>query len=55
MRKSARWQLEAWERGDGWCYWSYRLLCSSVREAGKQGLEARDFDQATAACWLPKP
>ncbi len=41
--KVAKAQLEAWKKGSGYFYWSYKLLTDTVNESGWIGWDSWDF------------
>lgn len=47
-------QLQAWEKGQGWFYWSYKLLLDTVNVSGSEGLDSWDMGKCIDQCWLPK-
>ena len=51
-REVAQLQLDAWARGSGWFYWSYKLLFDSVSDPARRGLEAWDYGYVRACGWL---
>lgn len=52
-RTLARAQLEAWEKGSGYFYWSYKLLTDTVNEKGWIGWDSWDFGRCVDFGWFP--
>ncbi len=50
----AKAQLDAWRRGSGYYYWSYKLLLDTVNEAGWIGWDSWDMGRCVDFGWLPK-
>ena len=46
-------QLEAWRRGSGYFYWSYKLLLDTVNEPGWIGWDCWDLGKSAALGWFP--
>ena len=46
-------QLNAWKKGSGYFYWSYKLLTDTVNEAGWVGWDSWDFGRCAAFGWFP--
>lgn len=46
-------QLEAWEKGSGYFYWSYKLLTDTVNETGWVGWDSWDFGRCADFGWFP--
>lgn len=53
-QKIAEAQLRAWEKGNGYFYWNYKLLLDPVNESGWIGWDAWDFGKCMALGWFPK-
>ncbi len=49
----AKAQLEAWSKGSGHFYWSYKLLTDTVNEPGWVGWECWDFGRCVDFDWYP--
>lgn len=47
-------QLDAWKRGSGYFYWSYKLLIDTVNEQGWDGWDSWDFGRCMDFGWFPK-
>ena len=41
----AKAQLSAWQQGNGYFYWSYKLLIDTVNNPNWQGWDSWDFDR----------
>lgn len=52
-REVAKAQLEAWEKGSGYFYWSYKLLTDTVNEKGWIGWDSWDFGRCVDFGWFP--
>ena len=52
-RALARAQTEAWDKGSGYFYRSYKFLTDSVNEAGWVGWDSWDFGRCAAFGWFP--
>ena len=50
----AKEQLDAWKKGSGYFYWSYKLLVDTVNDAGWIGWDSCDFGRCTDFGWFPK-
>ena len=50
----AKEQLDAWKKGSGYFYWSYKLLVDTVYDAGWIGWDSWDFGRCTDFGWFPK-
>ena len=50
----AKEQLDAWKKGSGYFYWSYKLLVDTVNDAGWIGWDSWDFGRCTDFGWFPK-
>ena len=50
----AKEQLDAWKKGSGYFYWSYKLLVDTVNDAGWIGWDRWDFGRCTGVGWFPK-
>lgn len=46
-------QLDAWEKGSGYFYWSYKLLTDTVNETGWVGWDSWDFGRCADFGWFP--
>lgn len=46
-------QRAAFEQGDGWFYWSYKLLTDTVNEPGWAGWDAWDLGRCVDNGWFP--
>ncbi|MGN0514629.1 MAG: glycoside hydrolase family 5 protein [Lachnospiraceae bacterium] len=46
-------QLQAWNKGSGYFYWSYKLLVDTVNEAGWIGWDSWDFGRCVDFGWFP--
>lgn len=47
-------QLKAWEKGQGWFYWSYKLLLDTVNVKGWETWDSWDMGKCVDQGWLPK-
>lgn len=52
--KVAKAQLEAWKKGSGYFYWSYKLLTDTVNESGWIGWDSWDFGRCVDFGWFPE-
>ena len=52
-RTVAKAQLEAWEKGSGYFYWSYKLLTDTVNEKGWIGWDSWDLGRCVDFGWFP--
>lgn len=52
-RALAEAQTEAWGKGSGYFYWSYKLLTDTVNEDGWIGWDSWDFGRCAAFGWFP--
>ncbi len=50
----ARAQLNAWNQGSGYFYWSYKLLTDTVNEPGWIGWDSWDFGRCMDFGWFPE-
>ena len=50
----AKEQLDAWKKGSGYFYWSYKLLVDTVNDAGWIGWDSWDFGRCTDYGRFPK-
>lgn len=50
----ARAQLEAWNKGSGYFYWSYKLLTDTVNDKGWIGWDSWDFGRCMSFGWFPR-
>lgn len=50
----AKAQLEAWKKGSGYFYWSYKLLTDTVNESGWIGWDSWDFGRYVDFGWFPE-
>lgn len=48
----AKAQLEAWKKGSGYCYWSYKLLTDTVNEPGWIGWDSWDLGRCVNFGWF---
>ncbi|SFK68787.1 Aryl-phospho-beta-D-glucosidase BglC, GH1 family [Marinilactibacillus piezotolerans] len=50
---NALWQasVDAWNKGDGYFYWTYKLLIDTVNEPDNRGKDAWDVSRAIARGW----
>lgn len=46
-------QLDAWKRGSGYFYWSYKLLLDTVNEPNWIGWDCWDLGKSAALGWFP--
>jgi len=46
-------QLDAWKKGSGHFYWSYKLLIDTVNDKGWDGWDSWDFGRSADFGWLP--
>lgn len=49
----AKAQLDAWAKGSGYFYWSWKLLTDTVNEAGWSGWDSWDFGRCADFGWFP--
>lgn len=47
-------QLEAWNAGSGYFYWSYKLLTDTVNEKGWTGWDSWDLGRSVDFGWFPR-
>ena len=47
-------QLNAWNQGSGYFYWSYKLLTDTVNEQGWIGWDSWDFGRCMDFGWFPE-
>lgn len=52
-RSLAEAQINAWNKGSGYFYWSYKLLVDTVNEPGWIGWDSWDLGRCTAFGWFP--
>lgn len=52
-RQLANAQLEAWNQGSGYFYWSYKLLLDTVNEPVWSGWDSWDFGKSVDEGWFP--
>lgn len=52
-RAVAQAQTEAWDKGSGYFYWSYKLLTDTVNEPGWIGWDSWDLGRCAAFGWFP--
>lgn len=52
-RALANAQIEAWNKGSGYFYWSYKLLTDTVNDAGWEGWDCWDFGRCVSFGWFP--
>lgn len=50
----AKAQLDAWNRGGGYFYWSYKLLTDTVNTAGWVGWDSWDLGRCVDFGWFPR-
>lgn len=53
-RTLAQAQLNAWEKGSGFFYWSYKLLTDTVNTQGWAGWDAWDLGRCVDFGWFPR-
>lgn len=53
-REVAKAQLDAWNSGSGYFYWSYKLLTDTVNEDGWIGWDSWDFGRCADFGWFPE-
>ena len=46
-------QLDAWKKGSGYFYWSYKLLVDTVNEPGWIGWDSWDLGRCVDFGWFP--
>ena len=46
-------QLQAWQKGSGYFYWSYKLLTDTVNENGWLGWDSWDLGRCVDFKWFP--
>jgi hypothetical protein len=49
----AKAQLEAWNKGSGHFYWSYKLLTDTVNTSGWSGWDSWDMGRCVDFDWYP--
>ena len=49
----AKAQLEAWKKGSGYFYWSYKLLTDTVHDENFEGWDSWDLARCVEEDWLP--
>lgn len=47
-------QLDAWNSGSGYFYWSYKLLTDTVNDPGWIGWDSWDFGRCADFGWFPE-
>lgn len=52
-RAVAKAQMEAWNKGSGYFYWSYKLLTDTVNEKGWIGWDSWDLGRCVDFGWFP--
>ena len=52
--KRAKAQLDAWNAGSGYFYWSYKLLLDTVNEPNWIGWDAWDLGKCADQGWFPE-
>ena len=52
-RELAEAQLKAWEHGEGYFYWNYKLLLDTVNENGWIGWDSWDLGKCYSLGWFP--
>lgn len=50
----AKAQIDAWNKGSGYFYWSYKLLTDTVNDKGWTGWDSWDFGRCMAFGWFPQ-
>ncbi len=53
-RTVAKAQMEAWNKGSGYFYWSYKLLTDTVNEKGWIGWDSWDLGRCVDFGWFPE-
>lgn len=53
-RKLAEVQLEAWDSGIGYFYWSYKLLIDTVNSSEWEGWDCWDLGRCFDHGWFPE-
>ena len=53
-RELAEVQLDAWNSGSGYFYWSYKLLTDTVNDPGWIGWDSWDFGRCADFGWFPE-
>lgn len=53
-QKIAKAQLDAWSNGEGYFFWSYKLLLDMTNRSDEAGSESWDMDRCLDLNWLPK-
>lgn len=53
-RELAEVQLDAWNSGSGYFYWSYKLLTDTVNDSGWIGWDSWDFGRCADFGWFPE-
>lgn len=53
-REVAKAQLEAWDKGSGYFYWSYKLLTDTVTDPAWAGWDSWDLGRCVDFGWFPK-
>ncbi|MFC5470062.1 glycoside hydrolase family 5 protein [Cohnella suwonensis] len=51
-QKIADSQLSAWDKGQGWFYWSYKLLLDTVHDSKSEGWDSWDMGKSMDQGWL---
>ena len=46
-------QLEAWSRGSGYFYWTYKMLLDTVGEPNWNGWDCWDLSKSVDLGWMP--
>lgn len=46
-------QMDAWKKGSGYFYWSYKLLIDTVNDKGWDGWDSWDLGRSADFGWLP--
>ena len=50
----AKAQLEAWNAGSGYFYWSYKLLTDTINDHGWTGWDSWDLGRCVDFGWFPR-
>ena len=53
-RTVAKAQIEAWNKGSGYFYWSYKLLTDTVNDKGWIGWDSWDLGRCVDFGWFPE-
>ena len=52
-RAVAQSQLDAWKKGSGYFYWTYKMLLDTVNEANWNGWDCWDLSKSVDMGWMP--